>query len=658
MQQPNYSSRLIDEYEDRKPQYQAQAQTPGYRPPHLALPRFSTPHSRPGSRGPMMDPNESFMSGAGGNQSFFGGGSSTQGASQWSEERIQQLQARLARKLGPEYVTQRPGPGGGPKLSYIEGWKVINLANEVFGFNGWSSSIVSLRTDFIDEKEGGRVSVNVTAIIRITLQDGCSHEDVGCGQGENIRGKAAALDKAQKEAVTDATKRALRTFGNVLGNCLYDKEYTKEVVKMKVPPAKFNQDNLERRPEFTPAGAQASAQAQAGPSSRPAIPVQTANIPSRPIVPLGQLNQQQPPQHLQQNQQPREIPVVAPGTPLRSVNDQSGDVFMDESFDAEFLDIGSDSFMDQIDEQSFQADQGASNGLSRSTNNAQVTSNALAGPSRLGQTSTVPTYQHRHRPDMSAGDSITSRPTEQAQPRSQERVISGGIAQGNVNSNSKPNSGSTKEGNVSASSSNTLPEVPKPRSVGGFTNTVSAANTSSESNNPNAQKDAAAARRLAMASAFNTDSSSAAASTSTSNFAPPIRAESPRIPSGGIDDVAAKAINKARAEGHHLRLNENGYNEQGENVVYGGFASARGVKRGGGEGVGDRLSASPTKPSSGGPGPGSYQGHQGPVGGFGRSGPRMALSELNVDAGRGHGLGPSELRGGSDDWASKRSRIG
>lgn len=26
---------------------------------------------------------------------------------------------------------------------------VINLANEVFGFNGWSSSIVSLTTDFV-----------------------------------------------------------------------------------------------------------------------------------------------------------------------------------------------------------------------------------------------------------------------------------------------------------------------------------------------------------------------------------------------------------------------------------------------------------------------------------------------------------------------------
>ncbi|KAI9638506.1 recombination protein Rad52 [Dioszegia hungarica] len=154
----------------------------------------------------------------------------------WSEERLAQMQVRLSRKLGPEYVSQRPGPGGGPKLSYIEGWKVINLANEVFGFSGWSSSIVSLVTDFIDVNEQGRCSISVSAQVRITLRDGAFHEDIGSGQAENVRGKASALDKAKKEAVTDATKRALRSFGNVLGNCLYDKSFTANVSKMKVPP--------------------------------------------------------------------------------------------------------------------------------------------------------------------------------------------------------------------------------------------------------------------------------------------------------------------------------------------------------------------------------------------------------------------------------------
>jgi len=47
--------------------------------------------------------------------------------------------------------------------------------------------------------------------------------------------------------VTDATKRAFRTFGNVLGNCLYDKDYTREVVKIKVPPVSHSHTQIELR---------------------------------------------------------------------------------------------------------------------------------------------------------------------------------------------------------------------------------------------------------------------------------------------------------------------------------------------------------------------------------------------------------------------------
>jgi hypothetical protein len=36
--------------------------------------------------------------------------------------------------------------------------------------------------------------------------------------------------------VTDGIKRCLKTFGNVLGNCLYDKDYNREIGKVKVPP--------------------------------------------------------------------------------------------------------------------------------------------------------------------------------------------------------------------------------------------------------------------------------------------------------------------------------------------------------------------------------------------------------------------------------------
>ncbi|KAJ3969093.1 hypothetical protein EV361DRAFT_922665 [Lentinula raphanica] len=166
--------------------------------------------------------------------------------------KIAALQAKLNQQLGPEYISTRPGPGGGPKLVYAEGWKIINLANEVFGFNGWSSNLVSLTTDFIDyNEETRRYSVGVTAIMRVTLRDGVFHEDIGYGILENSKTKGPALDKCKKEAVTDALKRTLRNFGNLLGNCLYDKQYTNEIVKVKVSPPKFDKENLHRRPEYS-----------------------------------------------------------------------------------------------------------------------------------------------------------------------------------------------------------------------------------------------------------------------------------------------------------------------------------------------------------------------------------------------------------------------
>ena len=49
----------------------------------------------------------------------------------------------------------------------------------------------------------------------------------------NAKSKGLALEKAKKEAVTDALKRTFRLFGNAMGNCLYDKEYLTNVKKIK-----------------------------------------------------------------------------------------------------------------------------------------------------------------------------------------------------------------------------------------------------------------------------------------------------------------------------------------------------------------------------------------------------------------------------------------
>ncbi|GAV99823.1 dna repair and recombination protein rhm52 [Lentinula edodes] len=191
--------------------------------------------------------------------------------------KIASLQAKLNQQLGPEYISTRPGPGGGPKLVYAEGWKIINLANEVFGFNGWSSNLVSLTTDFIDyNEETRRYSVGVTAILRVTLRDGVFHEDIGYGILENSKTKGPALDKCKKEAVTDALKRSLRNFGNLLGNCLYDKQYTNEIVKIKVPPPKFEKENLHRRPEFSTDMNKAAPSPATNNTSKPATSGSTA----------------------------------------------------------------------------------------------------------------------------------------------------------------------------------------------------------------------------------------------------------------------------------------------------------------------------------------------------------------------------------------------
>lgn len=137
-------------------------------------------------------------------------------------------------------------------MHYIAAEKCIALANEVFGFNGWSSAIKEIQVDFVDEHpQTLKISLGLSVIVRVTLRDGTFHEDVGYGHIENCSGKAKAFEKAKKEGTTDALKRALRNFGNVLGNCIYDKDYVKKVTKMKIEPNRaWDENGLHRHADF------------------------------------------------------------------------------------------------------------------------------------------------------------------------------------------------------------------------------------------------------------------------------------------------------------------------------------------------------------------------------------------------------------------------
>lgn len=169
--------------------------------------------------------------------------------SQFTATEIATLQSRLEKQLGPEYLSARSGPGG-QKVHYIAAEKCIALANEVFGFNGWSSSIQNIQVDFVDENPQQKITLGLSVIVRVTLRDGTFHEDIGYGHIENCKGKAAAFEKAKKEGTTDALKRALRNFGNVLGNCIYDKDYLSKVTKMKVAPTRFDEVSLHRHADY------------------------------------------------------------------------------------------------------------------------------------------------------------------------------------------------------------------------------------------------------------------------------------------------------------------------------------------------------------------------------------------------------------------------
>ncbi|KAJ4421449.1 DNA repair protein rad52 [Gnomoniopsis sp. IMI 355080] len=171
--------------------------------------------------------------------------------SEYTATEIATLQSRLEKQLGPEYLSSRSGPSG-QKVWYVTAEKCIALANEVFGFNGWSSQIKEIQVDFVDEHpQTLKISLGLSVIVRVTLRDGTYHEDIGYGHIENCTGKAKAFEKAKKEGTTDALKRALRNFGNVLGNCIYDKDYVKKVTKMKIEPNRgWDENGLHRHADF------------------------------------------------------------------------------------------------------------------------------------------------------------------------------------------------------------------------------------------------------------------------------------------------------------------------------------------------------------------------------------------------------------------------
>ena len=126
----------------------------------------------------------------------------------------------LRRDLNARQVRTRQA--NGREFSYLEGWYVISEANRIFGFDGWSRETLETRCVLARENRGNFLAIYI-ARVRITVHaHGAAVVREGHGSGEG-RGTSPGEthDTAVKAAETDATKRALATFGKPFGLELY-----------------------------------------------------------------------------------------------------------------------------------------------------------------------------------------------------------------------------------------------------------------------------------------------------------------------------------------------------------------------------------------------------------------------------------------------------
>ena len=114
---------------------------------------------------------------------------------------------------------------GGKTLSYVEGWFVIAEANRIFGYDGWDRVMVHFERVF-ERKVFDGVSCGYAARVKVSVRANglvVAREGTGFGQATaTLLGDAH--ERALKAAETDATKRALATFGSRFGLSLYDKD--------------------------------------------------------------------------------------------------------------------------------------------------------------------------------------------------------------------------------------------------------------------------------------------------------------------------------------------------------------------------------------------------------------------------------------------------
>jgi len=147
---------------------------------------------------------------------------------------LEKTEVLLGEGLDPSAISKRKQ--GSMMVSYVEGWFVLEQANRIFGYDGWSSEIKSLTWE---KTEKGFVAVCQMSI-KIDFVDGeIVRQDVGVGDASTKQG----LELAIKDAVTDSMKRSFRSLGNQFGNSLYDKHNDLHTGKEDTHASKYNEED-------------------------------------------------------------------------------------------------------------------------------------------------------------------------------------------------------------------------------------------------------------------------------------------------------------------------------------------------------------------------------------------------------------------------------
>ena len=171
---------------------------------------------------------------------------------EWALSKISTLQSKLEQMQHTRDAKFYRGNSGG--FQKFSSSSIYQLANEVFGFNGWSTEILlcvmqEIRVSNEEEDDqvaqthttleansnnldlltresssgktllsGKRYSAKSLCLVKLVLLDGTCREDFGFGTATNVPSKHACFAKCKKEAVTDAIKNAILGLRDVY-NC-------------------------------------------------------------------------------------------------------------------------------------------------------------------------------------------------------------------------------------------------------------------------------------------------------------------------------------------------------------------------------------------------------------------------------------------------------